>query len=145
MKTFLIHQTCAGLKPIRIPDGVSSSRLPVIRSDSRPSAEECAAVWNPSPAASPATPVIPQTLTAWQARAALKLKSVPTGGTLYDLVESAIMEMPEGPEKVIVQTAWENNANFSRTSQTILSFAAQLGLTEEQIDQLFITGAKLVL
>lgn len=49
------------------------------------------------------------------------------------------------PEKVIVQTAWENNANFSRTSQTILSFAAQLGLTEEQIDQLFITGAKLVL
>ena len=145
MKTFLIHQSNTGLQATRIADGASVSRLPIVRSESRPTFEECVAAWNTHPVASPATPVVPQTLTAWQARAALKLTPAPGGGTLHDSVDAAITAMPDGPDKVVIQTAWENNAGFSRTSPTILAFAARLGLTDEQLDQLFITGAKLVI
>lgn len=93
-------------------------------------------------------PSVPESITAWQAQAALKLTPYSGGGTLYDAAAAAIAGMEEStPEeamqKVVVQTAWDNNANFSRNSATILSFASTLGLTDSDLDQLFITGSRL--
>ena len=39
--------------------------------------------------------------------------------------------MPEGAEKIVVLSAWNNNANFKRTSPTILSFGSVLGMTPD--------------
>lgn len=51
--------------------------------------------------------------------------------------------MPDGAEKIVVLSAWNNNANFKRTSPTILSFGRALGMTSEDIDNLFRLGASL--
>lgn len=65
---------------------------------------------------------------AFQARAVLR-----TAG-LYDQVK-AIMEDPATDP--IVVDAWEYETEFRRNSPTILSLGAELGLTDEQIDDLF--------
>jgi hypothetical protein len=85
---------------------------------------------------------IPSAISAWQARAALKLTPL-ENGNLFDVVEQAIYSLPDGPQKIVIQTAWENNASFERNSPTILAIASSLNLTEEQIDSLFILGGSL--
>jgi hypothetical protein len=62
---------------------------------------------------------------------------------LLDTAEAAINAMPDGAEKIVVLSAWNNNANFKRTSPTILSFGRALGMTSEDIDNLFRLGASL--
>jgi len=51
--------------------------------------------------------------------------------------------MPDGAEKIFVLSAWNNNASFERTSPTILSFGSALGMTSEDLDNLFRLGASL--
>ena len=51
--------------------------------------------------------------------------------------------MPEGAEKICVLSAWNNNANFKRTSPTILSFGSALGMTPDDLDNLFSLGTSL--
>ena len=51
--------------------------------------------------------------------------------------------MPDGAEKIVVLSAWNNNASFERTSPTILSFGRALGMTSEDLDNLFRLGASL--
>lgn len=91
----------------------------------------------------PAPPVrVPGQITAWQARAALQL--TPFGdGTLLDAVDAAIAALPGGAEKIVVQSAWDNNANFVRNSPTITGIATALGLDDAAVDQLFILGGGL--
>lgn len=45
--------------------------------------------------------------------------------------------------KFRVRHAWENATNISRTSPALNAAAEQLGLTEEQVDQLFIEAEKI--
>jgi len=85
---------------------------------------------------------VPKKITSWQARAALKL--TPMGeGTLFDAVESAIAALPEDNQKIVIQTAWENNANFERNAPTIIALSEAIGMTSEQVDELFILGNSL--
>lgn len=85
---------------------------------------------------------VPQEITAWQASAALKL--TPLGNdTLYDAVVAAFAAMPDSPEKVVAQTAFEKDAKFVRASPTIASIATALGLTSAQVDDLFRLGDSL--
>jgi hypothetical protein len=86
--------------------------------------------------------VVPRQITAWQAKAALALVPVGTG-TLLDAANAAIEGMPEGPQKIVVHSAWNNNANFERNSPTILAFGVTLGLDSEALDNLFRQGAAL--
>lgn len=57
--------------------------------------------------------------------------------------EASIAAMPEGAEKIVVQSAWANNANFERTSPTILSFSSALGMDSDALDDLFRLGGSL--
>ena len=73
---------------------------------------------------------------AWQAKAVLQLSG------LLDAAEATIDALEE-PQRTVVKSAWANNADFSRTAQTIVALAAALGLTEEQLDAMFAQAAAL--
>ena len=96
------------------------------------------AVVEPEPEPEPEP--VPYSINAWQAKAALRLTPHPQGGDMLTAAEAAISNMPEGVEKVIVQSAWANIATFERTSPTILSFGQTLGLSSDDLDNLFRLG-----
>lgn len=89
--------------------------------------EEEAVALTPSPSAT-----IPQSVSRFQARAALHLAG------LLDEVE-AMMAAPGTP--ALARLAWQDAQEFRRTSPTVLSLSANLGLTEAQLDALFTTAA----
>ena len=76
---------------------------------------------------------VPQEITMWQLRAAITLAG------LKDAVEAALNELPE-PNKIVGNIAWEYANNILRQSPTVLMLQQALSLTDEQADQLFITG-----
>jgi hypothetical protein len=81
-------------------------------------------------------------ISAWQAHTALKL--TPYGdATLYDAVVQILNALPDGAEKILAITAFQNGANFERNSPTILNIATVLGLDSDEIDELFTLGASL--
>jgi hypothetical protein len=57
---------------------------------------------------------------------------------LLDVVQ-ALMDAPETPNKI--KLAWNNGATFKRYSDMILSMAAVLNLSDEQLDDLFSLAA----
>lgn len=75
---------------------------------------------------------IPQEVTRFQALASLHL----TG--LLEQVE-AIMAAPE--TSVLTKLAWQNAQTFKRHSTMVLAIAEVLQLSEQQLDDLFITAA----
>lgn len=86
---------------------------------------------------------VPHSITAWQAKAGLAMTPHPQAGTMLIAAEAALAAMPDGAEKIVVLSAWNNNANFDRTSPTILSFGAALGMTSDDLDDLFRLGGGL--
>lgn len=72
-------------------------------------------------------------ISRFQARAALM-----DAGLLAD-VELAIANADP-----IVQLAWAEAVEFRRTSSTILAMANAMGLTDEQLDNLFIAASAIV-
>jgi hypothetical protein len=87
----------------------------------------------PDPA--PQTQVeVPQSVTRFQAQAALHLS-----GHL-DTV-NALMANEATP--MLARLAWANALEFKRQSPTVLAMGAALGLSDEAIDQLFITAAQI--
>lgn len=102
--------------------------------------------WNEEAGAWSITPYVlpvPKSITAWQAKAALSVTPHPQAGTMLVAAEAALNAMPDGPEKIVVLSAWNNNANFERTSPTILSFGVALGMTSDDLDDLFRLGGGL--
>lgn len=89
--------------------------------------EEEAVALTPSPSAT-----IPQSVSRFQARAALHLAG------LLDEVE-AMMAAQEAP--ALAKLAWADAQEFERASPTIAAMAGQIGLTDAQLDELFITAA----
>lgn len=77
---------------------------------------------------------VPQVVTRFQALAALHL-----AGHLPAV--QAIMAAPETP--VIAKLAWENALSFERSSPTLSSLAAALGLSDADLDALFVTAASI--
>lgn len=96
-------------------------------------------VWQIAPRTIP----VPRSITAWQAKAGLALTPHPEAGTMLAAAEAALNDMPDGAEKIVVLSAWTNNANFERTAPTILSFGAALGMSSEDLDNLFRLGGSL--
>ena len=92
-------------------------------------------------AAAENTPVT--SVKSWQAKAALKATEPP--GTnppspfdnLYDAAIAAIEAMDDGIEKIVIQSAFENNADFESNSTAVLNLAGALGLSEIDIQDLF--------
>jgi len=78
----------------------------------------------------------PRSLTPRQARLAL-LKA-----GLLDEVQGAFAQLPE-PERTAAQIEWEFALSVERNSPLVSQFGPLLGLTEAQIDELFVSGAQL--
>lgn len=83
----------------------------------------------PTPYVAPPAQV-PGTVTPFQAKAALLQSG------LLDTVKAAIASAPP-----LVQLAWTDATEFTRDSPTIAALSAQLGLTSEQVDDLFIAAS----
>lgn len=75
---------------------------------------------------------VPTSVTRFQARAALHLAG------LLSTVE-AMMSNPA--TDAIARIAWQDAQNFERSSPTVAGLAAALGLTDAQLDGLFIQAA----
>lgn len=82
----------------------------------------------------PPPPVVPQSVTRFQALAALHL-----AGHLPAV--QAIMADPETP--VIAKLAWDNALSFERSSPTLASLAQAIGLTSQDLDDLFTMAASI--
>ncbi|MGB3069286.1 MAG: hypothetical protein WBC18_12095, partial [Ottowia sp.] len=84
----------------------------------------------------PEPPSVPQVVTRRQARRALAL------GGLLDLVQPAIEAIPDPTQRALAQIDWDDATDFRRDDATLLMLAAALGLTEEQLDDLFILAGE---
>lgn len=87
------------------------------------------------PEAPPEPPVVPDRVSAFQARAAL------ADAGLLDMVEG-MMADPATPVKA--RLAWQHATEFLRTSPTVLGMGAALGLDETALDAMFIHAATIV-
>lgn len=79
------------------------------------------------------TPVVPSQIQMWQARAILLRAG------LLGSVDQAV-KVATNPE---IEIAWEYAPNVVRRSAFVNAMAAALGLTDTQIDGLFIEAAKI--
>ena len=77
-------------------------------------------------------PQVPQSITMRQARLAL------LGAGLLDDVEAAVAQAPRA-----VQIEYEYSSELHKDWPTLVMLAAALGMTDEQVDQLFITASQL--
>lgn len=77
---------------------------------------------------------IPQSVTRFQARAALHL-----AGHL-EAVEAL---MAHGDTPMLARLAWVDAQEFRRQSPTVLAMAQALGLTDDQLDELFTSAAQI--
>lgn len=84
----------------------------------------------------PPPPEVPQSVTMRQARLALH------SAGLLTAVDAAIAAMAE-PEKTATQITWEYAQTVDRGFGMVPTLAAALGMTETQIDDLFIAAAQL--
>lgn len=87
----------------------------------------------PEPAPIPPV-VIPQVISRFQAFAALELAGQYASA-------KALIEHPDTP--VLAKLAWESAQEFRRQSPLIATLGATLGLSEEDIDVLFVAGAQI--
>lgn len=79
---------------------------------------------------------VPQVVTRRQARRALALAG------LLDLVQPAISAIPDPVQRALAQIDWDDATDFRRDDATLLMLAAALGLTEGQLDDLFILSGE---
>jgi hypothetical protein len=61
---------------------------------------------------------------------------------LLTAVEAAIAALPE-PDRTVASLAWGGDAKLARRGKTVLGLAAALGLSADQVDQLFIAAEAL--
>jgi hypothetical protein len=76
--------------------------------------------------------IIPQTVSRFQARAALHLSG------LLESVET-LMQSPE--TDMLARLAWQDAQEFKRQSPTVLAMASALSLDDEALDALFTTAS----
>jgi hypothetical protein len=82
-------------------------------------------------------PRVPREIANWRARAVLELQG------LLPTVDAMIGAMT-GPESVVVRNAWLAGAPLARRGPTVTALGTQLGLTAQQIDQMFISAESLI-
>jgi len=96
--------------------------------------------WTPEEIAAlppPAPPVVPREVTNFQARALLmNMPGSAAGRSLFQDVDDTLRAVGG-----VEWQAWEYTTIFPRNSQLIATLGAQLGLTDAQLDQMFIAAA----
>lgn len=86
----------------------------------------------PIPAVEPAPAIVPESVTAFQAQAALQL-----AGLLDTVID--YINQPSTP--VLTKLAWDKALHFERHSPMVTTIGTELGLTEQELDNLFIQAA----
>jgi len=81
----------------------------------------------------PPPPPIPASVTRFQALAIL------AAGGYLDTVRTYIATLDQNN---VQRLAWENAADWERSSPTLNALAQMLGLTDAQVDELFIAASK---
>ena len=82
-------------------------------------------------------PRVPREIANWRAKAVL------SGLGLLDSASAALDALPE-PARTVARLAWTGDAKLSRSSPAVAFIAASIGLSESQLDRLFIDGEALV-
>ena len=90
----------------------------------------------PEPA-DPIIPAVPQSVTMRQARLAL------LHAGLLDDVDAAIAAIPDPAQRKAAEIEWEYANTVERQSAFVQQLAAGLGLSAEQMDDLFVQAAAL--
>ena len=84
----------------------------------------------------PLPPRVPREIPNWRAKVILaQMGLLPT-------IEAAIAALPE-PDRTVASLAWNGDAKLARRGKTVLGLAAALGLSADQVDQLFIAAEAL--
>lgn len=89
----------------------------------------------PPPATLPPARRVPQTVARFQAKVALL-----QAGHLDNI--EAYMSRPDTNR--VTQMAWQDAQEFQRQSPTVLALAKLLGMTDTQLDDLFVVASKIV-
>jgi hypothetical protein len=84
----------------------------------------------------PMPPRVPREIANWRARAVLELAG------LLPTVEATISGI-EGQAGTVVRNAWQSGAPLARHGPTVSALAPALGLTEAQVDAMFIQAEAL--
>jgi hypothetical protein len=93
---------------------------------------------SPEPAPQPITPPPVKSVTRFQARMILRQMPNPQGGTMFDAAEAWVTA--KGGE---AKFAWDEATSFTRDGQLISEFAAEFGLTSEQLDAMFLAASQI--
>lgn len=86
----------------------------------------------------PVAPHVPQTVTMAQAQLAL------LNAGLLAQIEAGINNLPESMKQTVL-IAWQKSPHVSRQGNLVNLLATDFGLTEKQLDELFIAAAKIEL
>lgn len=81
-------------------------------------------------------PRVPREIANWRARTVLELAG------LLPAVEACIAAMT-GPESIVVRHAWQSAAPLARRGATVAALAPALGLTDAQVDSMFMQAETL--
>lgn len=82
-------------------------------------------------------PSIPRVVSPRQMSIALIMS-----GISLETIETTIDALPE-PDKSITRVTWEYSVEFQRDNPVLNAMAPAIGLTQEQIDQLFVLASTL--
>jgi hypothetical protein len=85
----------------------------------------------------PPAPLVPQAVTRRQAKQALLLAGV------LAQVQPAIDAITDSAARAMVQIEWDDSQVFERNRPALIGLAGALGMSPEQLDQLFITASGL--
>lgn len=86
------------------------------------------------PAPEPNASAVPQVVSAFQAKVALMQAG------LYEAINAALTSADAPP---LAKLAWETARDFERASPTVAGIGAQFGLTDAQLDALFVAASKI--
>jgi hypothetical protein len=92
----------------------------------------------PEPPSLPEPPLVPQQVSLARARIVLRQQG------LFDAIDAGLKALPE-PQRSVALEAWEYENYVSRDGLLVTSLAGQFGLTDEQLDDLFIAAAAIKL
>lgn len=86
--------------------------------------------------------VVPTQVTMRQARL-IMLGTPVNGSTMLDMVQASIDAIPDAQQRRAAQITWDYSSVVQRYHGMVPQLAAQLGLTDAQLDALFTAAADL--
>jgi hypothetical protein len=89
----------------------------------------------------PPPPVVPREVTMRQARTVLLMTPHPTAGNMLAAVNAALAGIADPVQRGLAELEWEYSSVVQRDRGMVVQLAAGLGLTSQQLDQLFIAAA----